>query len=294
MLVRSLVILALCAQGGPSVPPQKPTPKELTARIAAETPRVVERNAAIEKELTALREHPWAGEYGHPNGMSVDVLRLAPSSGATHTASGCMGIERCNHGAIVRNGPDWVEVAWVLDPAWITARDLGRDRPLLATKLRVIPWGDARWLVPESRLVEFCNAVNTQDALRLHGFWRKDAMSCLIEPGFPAGKPSVPEELRPFLLEAPVTCAVLDYRRSAPPSKLDLAKPFRVLTVDAGAKQGLRAGMLLHGNVEPIAGQVASTTETTAIVEFREVGGDERRAALAVGAVLSTRKPEVR
>lgn len=293
MLARWLVTLVFCAQAGPSVTPKKPTPKELAERIEAETPRVVERTAAIEKELAALNGHPWAGNYGRPNGMSVDVLRLAPSSGATHTASGCLGIERCNHGTIVRSGPDWVEIAWVLDPAWNTARDLGRDRPVLATKLRVIPWGEARWLVPEPRLVEFCNAVNARDAIRLHGFWRKDSMSFLVGD-VPAGKPTVPEELRPFLLEAPITCAVLDSRRSDPPSKLDPAKPFRVLTVDAGAKQGLRAGKLLYGNVEPIAGEVASTTDTTATVEFREVGGDERRAALANGAVLSTRKPEVR
>jgi hypothetical protein len=250
------------------------------------------RSEAIALELKDLRGHAWAGIYSRTTGMTVESLSLAPRAGGAFASRGCLGLINFNHGEIRRSGADWIELAWQIDPGLSTFAYLGKRQAWLSPKLRVIPWGSEKYLVPEARLMEFVNAVNSGDRLLIGSFWRSGVVSPVVTQEPPDGRPELPESLRPCLFDAPVRCRCTKAREVTEPAGNGVQHVWRELEIDAGSAQKLRVGMCLFGGTVDIAGEIVEVRETSARVQFREFETNSQRTSLKVGSELTTRPPK--
>lgn len=169
----------------------------------------VERRARIDAELTTLGAHAWAGRYDSIG----EIWRLAPRAGYVVDQWTCAGNLPGHHGSIEQLGPRALRLAGKGD-------------------VHVVPWGAQTWLVPDGRLVDFCNDVNS-------GFdaWLSAYPSRRSDEQRSRGMPDVPPDFRVFLLERPVTAKVVDVLATG-------AQDVR-FTLDAGADSGLHIGMAL-------------------------------------------------
>jgi hypothetical protein len=114
----------------------------------------------------------------------------------------------------------------------------------LPNDLVPVRWGGRTYLVPENDRLVFCSVINRGDMptnMRNGRFASIDHYSGKR----PKGMPEVPEEWRPFLLQRPVTAAITELL------------PNQVVTINAGAKAGLEAGMEIccehpsdHGSIK--------------------------------------------
>src|SRR5215467_3304121 len=59
----------------------------------------------IRRELKALENNEWAGEYSFGDGLGVNVaLALAPTNGFVFTWNGCLGLYDINYGEVQSSG----------------------------------------------------------------------------------------------------------------------------------------------------------------------------------------------
>lgn len=257
-----------------------------------EEERYQARAEAVALELKDLRGHAWAGVYSRATGMTVESLSLAPRAGAAFASPGCLGLIGFNHGEIEHSGADWIQVAWRIDPGLSTFAYLGKRQAWLSTKLRVIPWGKEKYVVPEARLMEFVNAVNSGDRLLVGRFWRSGVVSPIVTPDPPEGRPELPESLRPLLLDGAVRCRCTKVREVTEPATNGVQHLWRELEVDAGSAQKLRVGMCLFAGTVDVAGEIVEVREKSARVEFREFETNSQRTSLKVGCELTTLAPK--
>ncbi|MCC7291756.1 MAG: hypothetical protein IT449_06825 [Phycisphaerales bacterium] len=108
--------------------------------------------------------------------------------------------------------------------------------PKMPVEWRVVDWGARRYLVPEGKLIRFCNAINFGDeprreasgfALLRTGDWDKPV----------TGMPQLAPEWKAFLLDRPLTGTVVNFEEGG----------FAKLSL--GGNQGLKAGMALIAHV---------------------------------------------
>lgn len=108
--------------------------------------------------------------------------------------------------------------------------------PKMPVEWRVVDWGPRRYLVPEGKLIRFCNAINLGDeprreapgpALLRAGDWDKPV----------TGTPQLAPEWKAFLLDRPLTGTVVNFEEGG----------FAKLSL--GGNQGLKAGMALIAHV---------------------------------------------
>ncbi len=127
-------------------------PSDVEARAATA------RFARISEEIQSLKVAPaegpnawgneWAGVYRSGLWESSSIA-VAPENGVQYMRVGCVGLYDQNSGRIEQVLPDRLIVKLAVDGAGY-----------MSPQLLFIRWGDRRYLVPESRMVEFCNAHN--------------------------------------------------------------------------------------------------------------------------------------
>ncbi len=170
--------------------------KWVMPEIEGEKLNVYQKQETIQKEITTLKDHAWAGEYfyGFPHGNCY-TLTLAPESGFTYINNGCAGVYRLNYGTVMCDGSKIT-----LHPA-LTA-DL-EFRHQLPTEFYLIPWGQRRYLIQPDEMLAFCNAVNLRREPREFNYGEfflcTDGESLTLKT--PAEKhPTVPEAFRHYLM----------------------------------------------------------------------------------------------
>jgi hypothetical protein len=168
-----------------------------------------------------------AGEYYLGDGTGVNwSLDLRPDGTFRFTWDGCLG----NY--------DEKSGSWCYEDG-IVSLDLWSRKPdpvfssSLPASLRAVTWGDRLYLVADSELIDFCNAVNDggepRDLAWGSFFLREEDWS---RPA--TGAPKVPDGYREQLLSAPVRGRLV--------ARIDE----RSGTVDRGERDGLRPGMTLY------------------------------------------------
>ncbi len=189
-----------------------------------------EKKGQIRTELIKLGKHDWAGEYIYGVWGDVQFLMLAPGSGFVIERHGCAGPVERNYGSVDVKGSR-VHLRFSLKNP---SEGWGR----FEADWTIVRWGDRRYLVPQDCLVEFCNRVNL--GFDCH-FLRKGDEKKIVQ-----GMPDVPAEYRDYLLSKPVEATVVVVgKASTRHSRADWNFKDTPVTIDAGSKNGLKAGMEL-------------------------------------------------
>ena len=242
----------------------------------------------IETEIAQLKDHPWAGQYYFGDGLGASVsLTLAPENGFTVVWHGCLGLYDQNHGTV-----NWDKDRNTLKMSFafeVEKGYIGR----YASEYKPIRWDERIYLIPANEIVQFCNDINSGSEPRkgVHGqsFLRRGDEKKEAE-----GKPVLPEEFMPYLLDEPIDAAIVsvkDVRETR--DRIDSRIFITTVSINKGKKDGLTPGMKLYvmkpkNLVESM--ELTKVEETQSEGEFRiwELPG-LRTPTPAEGWQLSTR-----
>ncbi len=234
-----------------------------------------------------MRCHPfrgaagWEGDYFYGDGLGANLrLYLSPTAGFAYEWRGCLGLYDYNHGSLKKTREGLRFQAELVEPDGYL--DLSRT-------FVPIRWGGRHYLVPEDRLVDFCNAVNskTEPRAQRHGlfFLRRGDEDIEV-----SGLPKMPEGYRHCLLERPIE-ATLTEIMDRKISETDWGTEVLTLraNIDKGSTDGVFEGMSLNpkGHVLSIAMTVASVSEHRAVIEVQRYYFEDRPTP-AVGWRLTT------
>jgi hypothetical protein len=199
---------------------------------------VRKRKAAIDEELEQLKGHPWAGEYYRGDGLGANIaLSLAPQAGVSATWHGCLGLYGANEGRIQAQ-PDG-RLAFKFNQS--NAKRFGG----FPDEVVPVRWGERRYLIPSSQMLDFVNAIN-------RGFEpRAGAMGRFLlargdESKPVVGLPTLPDRLLPAIRSKALDVGVVKVEPR--PVHRDVGyceKRYRV-TLDHGAAHGLTPGVELQ------------------------------------------------
>jgi len=169
---------------------------------------VVRRRIQVLAELAEQPAEEWAGEYFEGDGLGENTtLYLAPRSGISATWFGCMGLYGANEGDIER--VDDRTLAFHFN----RPNESGRFGMFPAT-VRVVRWGERRYLIPAERFIDFVNAINSgaePGTDRYSGFLRRNG-----DESKPAiGSPDLPEEMLAQIRPKPLFVKVSSVQRQA-------------------------------------------------------------------------------
>lgn len=198
---------------------------------------VLARRAAIREEVVKGATEEWAGQYHEGDGLGVNTtIDLAPENGVAATWFGCLGLYGANEGRVERVG------AQTLRFHFNSPNDGGAFGSFSET-VRIVHWGERRYLIPEERLVDFVNAINSGLesglALNLSVFLRD------TRGGAVSGLPDLPEPLRAQIRTHPLILTVSRVEQLPEYEAMGGAVcPFR-LTFDAPEGTTLLAGQAL-------------------------------------------------
>jgi len=177
---------------------------------------------------------------------------IAPDAGFVFEWHGCLGLYNRNFGEIT-----WSNNVIELSCTYPNSR---KGFQGIETNLVAVSWGPRSYLIPADDMTAFCNEVNQGGEPRsgARGFYllRRGDETKKIE-----GFPNVPEEYRPRLLMKPTEAAIIVVGADeARPSADGANLRDTLVTLDAGAENGLRVGMVLFiTNREAIATPVRIT-----------------------------------
>jgi hypothetical protein len=230
----------------------------------------------ILQEIQKLGPHDWAGEYYAGDGLGVNTsLVLAPSSGYVFEWHGCLGLYDRNYGVVA-----WTNSRVCLS---FTFENTRKGFQGIAPELIPVPWGARQYLVPADDIIGFCNNINEgrEPRMNAHGFYlmrRGDEKKKVI------GFPKVPDEYRPYLLAKPIEAIIIAVGPyTTRPSVVEWKFKDTPVTLDAGAKQGLRMGM------ELVVTKPRDTVESVRITRVEE----KRSEAIMIQAGEEEPGPEV-
>lgn len=110
------------------------------------------RKKRIRESFKSLQDHPWAGKYYHGDGTGVNVyLYLAPTE-YIFEWYGCLGLYDRNYGMITyTNGRIRLSFAFENKQEGFQG---------IAPEFIPISWGPRMYLIPEDKIIDFCEAVN--------------------------------------------------------------------------------------------------------------------------------------
>lgn len=249
--------------------------KETAERHAA-------RGGAVAAEIQRLPEHPWAGKYYEGDGTAVNrQLVIAPASGFTFDWHGCLGLYDRNFGSM-RKEDGQLHLTFDLENQ---KSGLSGLEPVLLP----IQWGERTYLVGSDKIVDFCNAVNSgmEPRKEMHGMF---FLKVGDEKTTAAGKPTIPAQFEPYLLERPTTASIASIDGATTrPSIIDFHFIDTTVTLTSGRAAGLLPGMEL-GTIEPrrVVGTatVKETYDTTSSAVMTHT--TDNGTTPAVGWVMST------
>ena len=294
--ILTLLIILLCCAGCPhnDVPPileYKGEPyipeRGDKEKLSFENRVIVEQRAKkVQAELETLQEHPWAGSYDIHSGVPpVGKYRflIAPKSGYIYTSNSDDWVDA--YGGVLYDqnygGATWENDRLKLSPV-LKNEDNGYYNP--GTEFVLIPWEERLYLVPADGIVEFCNAVNSG---WVHYFSRGGNWK------HPEGKPDVPDNFKPYLLETPIEGQVIalgkteDVQRGEYRGQPWMLKETTV-TINKGKQDGLLSGMKFYVMDSEFSEWIeltdVSETESEGIFTWR----DERSAPQTGWSVSTT------
>ena len=267
--------------------------------IEAARPQLLARQGRIRDELASLGKHDWAGTYYEGDGLGVNVtLMIAPGGGAAYTWSGCIGLYDLNHGSIAGVSEDGIDLELAFSP------DLNNvmyqafyPYPCMSSRWVPVTWGKEHFLIPDSQMIAFCNAVNDGSTFlpfphRIEG----DDWHRKVERS--EDPPRVPPAYRPFLLLAPLDASILEVSEPTVIGTFADEKTPQYLvsaTVGIGSEAGLLPGMLLYAQAPNRGlGQVLDVDGVRATVGFRSALYDAERDTPRKGWKLSTLRQKAR
>ncbi len=175
----------------------------------------------LPKNSPALSAKELAGEYQEGGGMWRDVLRLSPDRRFTFTSEGGLGPLDMGRG-----GWRFEDGVILLEPDKQT-----KTLPMgLESRLIPIDWGRQRYLVAESRMLEFCDAIRRGAFKPADLYWLRHSSLFLLRVGDehhdPIGLPNIPAPWTPYL-HKPFTAKIKTVRKD------------RSFVVDRGVSAGL-------------------------------------------------------
>jgi hypothetical protein len=231
----------------------------------------------IQAELESST-HSWAGHYR--TWRPGTQLWWAPSAGFVFQSAPHRGLGYVYEGDVQDLGQ--VLVLAVPD-------DLPLEvYPALSQRLATVRWGTRRYLIPETRMVTFCNHVNL-------GLERTQPSICYFlsdsERKTPEGLPIVPEQWRRYILPEPIECEVLEIRvkrkmRGNEPAGLHVE-----VLVSAGRSHGLLPGMhLVSADMPDLAWYKVEGTAPGSAIAILGPDAADVPSSLKIGAPMSTRR----
>lgn len=252
----------------------------------------IERLARIGEELRQTDLPRWAGRFTSRGMITFDV---APRAGITVFRS---SDQRWNHGSIVASGERWIDVELALPHEAFTDYDNGRAVAWTAKRLHLVSWRDREFLVPEPRLIPFCNAFNsrvkTRDfVLSLRFSSRSNGRAIETDSPDHRAPPELPSEFRKYVLDHVVLGCVTALRPAVQRGTYEDGTPRfeTIVTADVGEGDGLQMGMalFLEGSSASAGGEIIDIDE----YRCRFVVGDrdpetEGPIALAVGSAVTS------
>jgi hypothetical protein len=249
------------------------------------------RDARLQREIDSGKAPAWAGKYYRGDGLGVNVsVSLAPKGGFTFTWTGCLGRYDANYGRISARG-DRVTLDFELP----NSRESG---PGIAPSFVPVRWGERMYLVAVGQAKEFANAVNSgrEPCRQFCSEFLLRAGDELIDA---AGRPALPPEWRPYLLDRPIVAAFLQtLEMTVKPdahSTPDFPYSWRRtrIQIAAGREQGVWDGMTFFdaapdsNGIEYTVVQVGANVSIAVSTEL--VSGQGEDAAAEMPATLSTR-----
>lgn len=221
-----------------------------------------DRLSSIQEEVAAGSAAGWEGEYYWGDGLGANLsLHLSPTAGFAYEWHGCLGLYDYNHGSL-KETREGLRLQADLEE-WEAYLDLGRT-------FVPIRWGDRHYLIPQDRLVAFCNAVNSKSEPRenRHGWFFLRVGDENIEV---TGLPDMPARYRSCLLEQPIEATltkIMERKIVRPDSESDVLT-LRA-TIDKGTADGVFEGMVLNpkDRILSIVMKVASVSEHQAEIEI--------------------------
>ena len=239
-----------------STPPEDASPAEHECALRRFNRGVI--------ELDSLSAHDWAGRYL----CSLNAtLVLAPEAGLAVFGNGCLQHAYViNHGDVARFADGVLTLNLAINPADYPRPPDPRmvyAQQYISAEMIVVIWGDARFLVPAERMVQFCNDVNAGRNVADAYFFRVDpadpaplATIARFQPPAAQPLPSVPEPWRKFLLPKPISATVIEAGAAEATSeeRKNLVGPgvFRItlyrqtLVIDVGVEHELCPGLLFY------------------------------------------------
>lgn len=223
----------------------------------------------IAAEISALGpSHPWAGFYDTGVFFGGTTLALAPKSGFwVNTNSDVDILGQTLVGRLEKTGAEFR-----------FARDSGTfdlDYFQFDKGLTLVPWGERRYLLRPSQLVEFINDINAG----LEPTYDRTEQLFMMRDGddeLPvSGVPDLPASVKPLLRRRPIEARILSVDGST-------------IVLDAGRRQGVIPGLELHPRGKDRDGDA---TVREVFVSSSIAGlSMSSKAAPAPGWTLSTRR----
>lgn len=229
---------------------------------------------AIQKELSELDDHPWAGEYYHGDGLGANAtLTLAPGGGFAFIWTGCLGVYDRNYGAVIPTARGSLK----LDLTYENSR---RGFQGVAEELVPIVWGNRHYLIPLDGVVGFCNEVNSQREPRgrMHGsyYLRRGDHEKPVD-----GVPKIPEQYQAYLLSKPIQAEIVAVDATSVEEGIGgLSFHKTTVTLNVGRSVNVLPGMSFHvyepGNILAGCGaRVLSVTDSTCEVLINQLATDK-------------------
>lgn len=115
----------------------------------------------VEREIRSGGAPDWAGEYYLGDGLGGNfMVHVAPGAGYAWIGSGCVGTSTPELGSVTAEG----DILVLRSLATASGAPPGR-------RLRIVRWNNRRYLIDDSRMVEFLEAIRFRDEPRreIHG-----------------------------------------------------------------------------------------------------------------------------
>ena len=206
----------------------------------------------VEAEIARLQDHPWAGQYSYSHDHGSRVLTLAPENGFVLNDN--WSWERTDlYGTVEWDGTHIKLTSEISDAPVDDVHDYRK----IHTEYRLVRWGKRLYLIPDNQIIEFCYKINTGNEPRYasgwgiyllrSGDWEKEAK----------GRPEIPEEFMPHLLDERVDAVLLSVT-------IEKNKPDGTVNavLNKGKKDGLLPGMRLVAEARSEGGGYNSMTLT--------------------------------
>lgn len=280
------------------------SPEEGTARLSSMGPQGLPgvpiadmaRDAAqrIKQELASRPMPSWAGIYS----TMGEAIYASPREGVAWLSSNCLGSSGANVGTVIPVGDSAIDVTFLSDPSLDNYYYQELPVQQVSSKMYAVSWAGIDLMVPESRMRNLCNAVNSGDRRAVYdGFLvrvddreRVGTGVQLNEP-LPERAPTLPWPWNEWILDAPVTATVIKAgsTRSAGFYITGEEQVTYEFQVNVGQRDGMKRGMALFRGDRWETFAVVGVGPAESWVEFRYAKRpDVDPKVPSVGDTLST------